>query len=56
MKVNHANLIFHLDTTIVTDFNDIVSINTDSNHCKALPSKIDYKTVNAIHITSYMIT
>jgi hypothetical protein len=42
VKGKHANLVFHLDTIVMNDANDINQLNKYSFYSKALPAKIDY--------------
>jgi hypothetical protein len=46
-KGNHASLVFHLDTVVMKDANDINQLNKDSFYSKALPAKIDYEKLSA---------
>jgi hypothetical protein len=43
VKGNHANLVFHLDTIVMKNANDINQLNKDSFYIKAFPAKIDYE-------------
>jgi hypothetical protein len=43
VKGNHASLVFHLDTVVMKNANDINQLNKDSFYRKALPAKIDYE-------------
>jgi hypothetical protein len=43
VKGKHANLVFHLDTIVMKNANDINQLNKDSFYSKALPAKIDYE-------------
>jgi hypothetical protein len=42
-KGKYANLVFHLDTIVMINANDLNQVNKDSFHSKALPIKIDYE-------------
>jgi hypothetical protein len=41
VKGKYASLVFHLDTVMMKDANDLNKINKDSFYSKALPAKID---------------
>jgi hypothetical protein len=43
VKGKHANLVFHLDTLVLKNSNDINQLHMDPFSCKALPAKIDYE-------------
>jgi hypothetical protein len=43
VKGNHTNLVFHLDTVVMKDANDINQLNKNSFYIKALPAKIDFE-------------
>jgi hypothetical protein len=43
VKGKYASLVFHLDTVVMKDANDINQSNKDSFYRKALPAKTDYK-------------
>jgi hypothetical protein len=45
-KGKHANLLFHLDTIVMKNANDINQLNKDSFYSKALPAKIDYEKLS----------
>jgi hypothetical protein len=45
-KGNHANLVFHLDTVVMKNANEINQLNKDSFYRKALPAKIDYEKLS----------
>jgi hypothetical protein len=45
-KGNHENLVFHLDTVVMKDANDLNQLNKDSSYIKALPAKIDYEKLS----------
>jgi hypothetical protein len=45
VKGKYANLVFHLDTIVMKDANDINQLNKDSFYSKALPAKIDYENL-----------
>jgi hypothetical protein len=42
-KEKYANIVFHLDTVIMKNANDIKQSNKDHFYSKALPAKIDYE-------------
>jgi hypothetical protein len=46
VKGKHTNLIFHLDTIVMKNANDINQLNKDSFYRKALPAKIDYEKLS----------
>jgi hypothetical protein len=46
VKAKHANLIFHLDTVVVKNSNDINQLNKHSFYRKALPAKIKYEKLS----------
>jgi hypothetical protein len=46
VKGNHANLVFHLDTVVMKNANDLNQLNKDSFYSKALPAKIDYEKLS----------
>jgi hypothetical protein len=46
VKGNHANLVFHLDTIVMKNDNDINQLNKDSFHSKALPTKVGYEKLS----------
>jgi hypothetical protein len=46
VKVNHAYLVFHLDTFVMKNANDINQLNKDTFYTKALPAKIDYEKLS----------
>jgi hypothetical protein len=43
VKGKYANLVFHLDTVVMKNDNDLNQLNKDSFYSKALPAKIDYE-------------
>jgi hypothetical protein len=43
VKRKYASLVFHLDTVVMKDSNDIKQSNKDSFHSKALAAEIDYE-------------
>jgi hypothetical protein len=43
VKGKHAHLVFHLDTIVMKNANDINQLNEDSFYRIALPAKIDYE-------------
>jgi hypothetical protein len=46
VKGKYSNLVFHLDTVVMKDANDINQLNKDSFYSKALSSKIDYEKLS----------
>jgi hypothetical protein len=47
VKGKYANLVFHLDTAVMKNANDINQLNKDSFHCnKVLPAKIYYEKLS----------
>jgi hypothetical protein len=46
VKGNHATLVFHLDTIVMENANDINQSNKDSVYSKTLPAKIDYEKLS----------
>jgi hypothetical protein len=46
VKGKYANLVFHLDTVVMKNANDLNQLNKDSFYSKALPSKIDYEKLS----------
>jgi hypothetical protein len=46
IKGNHANLVFHLDTIVMKNANDIIQLNTDSFYSQFLTAKIDYEKIS----------
>jgi hypothetical protein len=46
VKGKYANLVFHLDTIVMKNANDMNQLNKDSFYKKALPSKIDYEKIS----------
>jgi hypothetical protein len=46
VKGKYASLIFHLDTVVMKDANDLNQLNKDSFYSKALPAKIDYEKLS----------
>jgi hypothetical protein len=55
VKENHANLVFHLDTVVMKNANDINQSNKDSFYSKALPAKIDYENYHPTLYSAHMI-
>jgi hypothetical protein len=59
VKGNHSNLVFHLDTVVMKNANDLNEVNKDSFYSKALPAKIDYEnyhhTLHSAHMMLYRI-
>jgi hypothetical protein len=45
-KEYHASLVFHLDTVLMKNSNDINQLKKDSFYNKALPAKIDYEKLS----------
>jgi hypothetical protein len=46
VKGKYANLVFHLETVVMKDVNDLHQSNKDSFYSKALPAKIDYERLS----------
>jgi hypothetical protein len=46
LKGNHENLVFHLDTVVMKNANDLNQLNKDSFYRKALPAKIDHEKLS----------
>jgi hypothetical protein len=46
VKGKYANLVFHLDTVVMKNANDINKLNKNSFYSKALPAKIDYEKLS----------
>jgi hypothetical protein len=46
VKGKYASLVFHLDTVVMKDANDLNQFNKDSFYSKALPAKIDYEKLS----------
>jgi hypothetical protein len=46
VKGKYANLVFHLDTVVMKNANDLNQSNKDSFYSKALPAKIDYEKLS----------
>jgi hypothetical protein len=46
VKRKYEILVFHLDTLVMKDANDINQLNKDSFYSKALPAKIDYEKIS----------
>jgi hypothetical protein len=46
VKGKYANLVFHLDTVVMKNANDLNKLNKDSFYSKALPAKIDYEKLS----------
>jgi hypothetical protein len=56
VKGIHINLVFHLDTIVMKNANDINKSNKNSFHSKALPAKIDYEKLSPyLHSTHVML-
>jgi hypothetical protein len=46
VKRKYVNLVFHLDTVVMKDANDLNQLNKDSFYSKALPTKIYYEKLS----------
>jgi hypothetical protein len=46
VKRKHSNLVFHLDTVVMKNYNDINQFNKDSFYSKALSAKIHYEKLS----------
>jgi hypothetical protein len=46
VKGKYANLVFHLDTIVIKDANDLSQLNKDSFYIKVLTAKIDYEKLS----------
>jgi hypothetical protein len=46
VKGKYASLVFHLDTIVMKDANDLNQLNKESFYSNALPSKIDYEKLS----------
>jgi hypothetical protein len=46
IKEKYANLVFHLDTIVMKNANDLNQLNKNSFYRKALPAKIDNKKLS----------
>jgi hypothetical protein len=46
IKGNHANPVFHLDTVVMKNSNDLNQLNKDSFYSKDLPAKIEYQKLS----------
>jgi hypothetical protein len=46
VKGKYANLVFHFDTVVMKDANDLNQLDKDSFYSKALPAKIDYEKIS----------
>jgi hypothetical protein len=46
VKGKHADPVFHLDTVVMKNSNDINQFNKDSFYSKALPAEIDYEKLS----------
>jgi hypothetical protein len=46
VKVKHANLLFHLDTAVMNNANDINNLNKEYFYRKALLAKVNYKKLS----------
>jgi hypothetical protein len=59
VKGNHANVVFHLDSIVIKNANDINQLNNDSFYKKALYAKIDYEKLSpplhSAHMMLYSI-
>jgi hypothetical protein len=47
VKGKHANLVFHLDTVVMKNGNDINQSNKDSFYRKSLHAKIEYEKLSS---------
>jgi hypothetical protein len=45
-KEKHANIVFHLDTFVMKNVNDINQLNKGSFYIKSLTAKIDYEKLS----------
>jgi hypothetical protein len=50
---NHENLVFHLDTIVMKNANDLNQSNKDSFYSKALPAKNYHPTLHSGHMMLY---
>jgi hypothetical protein len=55
VKGKYANIVFHLDTAVMKDANDINQINKDSFYSKALHDKFTMKNYHPTLHSAYMI-
>jgi hypothetical protein len=59
VKGKYANLVFHLDSIVLKNGNDINELSKDSFYSIALPAKIDYEnyhpTLHSAHMMLYSI-
>jgi hypothetical protein len=46
VKGKYASLVFHLDTVLMKNTNDLKQLKKDSFYSKALPAKIDYEKLS----------
>jgi hypothetical protein len=46
VKGKYASLVFHLDTVVMKNANDVNQSNRDSFYSKGLPAKIDYEKLS----------
>jgi hypothetical protein len=46
VKGKYANLVFHLDTFVMKNANDLNQLNKESFYSKALPAKIDFEELS----------
>jgi hypothetical protein len=46
VKGKYANMLFHLDTIVMKNTNDVNQLNKDSFYSQALPAKIDYEKLS----------
>jgi hypothetical protein len=46
VKVEYANLVFHFDSLVMENANDLDQLNNDYLYIKALPAKIDYEKLS----------
>jgi hypothetical protein len=59
VKGNHANLVFHLDTVVMNNANDLNQLNKDSfiakHYLLKLTMKNNHHTLHSAHMMSYSI-
>jgi hypothetical protein len=59
VKGKYSNLVFHLDTVVMKNANDINQLNEDYFYSKDLPAKINYEndhpTLHSAHMMLYSI-
>jgi hypothetical protein len=54
-KGKNVNLVFHLDTVVMKNANDVNQLNKDSFYSKALPAKIDYENYHPTFYSAHMM-